>query len=346
MRATVRDVAARAGVSPKTVSNVLNGTFRVTPQTRAKVEEAMAALDYVPNLSARGLRNGRTGMIAVALPDLRMPYAAQMLHHLVEAAADQNLHVQIEETGASSEREAELMSRARAQLVDGLILNPVMLETTAVQRGIALPPVVLIGEVDQPIVDHVWVDNVAATQQITELLIKEGHRRIAILGVGPMATAQLRLKGYRKALRTAGITVDHELEITCINWHADGAAAAFTAFLDHQSPDHQGLDHQSPDHHPYPDAVVCMTDTLALGVIAAARQRGLSVPDDLSVVGYDNILDSASMQPPLTTIDFDKELFARTAIKVLTDRIADPDRPIMSVTLPHRIVRRSSTRPR
>src|SRR3954454_6622205 len=99
MRATVRDVAARAGVSPKTVSNVLNGTFRVTPETRAKVEEAMAALDYVPNLSARGLRNGRTGMIAVSLPDLRMSYSAEMLHHFVAAAGVRGLHVQIEESG-------------------------------------------------------------------------------------------------------------------------------------------------------------------------------------------------------------------------------------------------------
>lgn len=89
-----------------------------------------------------------------------------------------------------------------------------------------------------------------------------------------------------------------------------------------------------------------MTDTLALGVIAALHARGLSVPDDVSVVGYDNIADAASMTPPLTTIDFDKQLFAETAIRVLTERIADPDRPIMSVTLPHRVVRRSSTRPR
>lgn len=331
MRATVRDVAARAGVSPKTVSNVLNGTFRVTPETRAKVEEAMAALDYVPNLSARGLRNGRTGMIAAALPDLRMPYSAEMLHHFVEAAAERGLHVQIEETGRSSERETELMSRARAQLVDGLILNPVLLETTAVQRGVALPPVVLIGEVDQPIVDHVWIDNVAATREITELLIEEGHRRIAIVGAGPMATAQLRLSGYRQALQSANIPLDKDLEIPCSIWHSAEAGECFAQFL---------------DHHPLPDAVVCMTDTLALGVINALYQRGLSVPEDVSVVGYDNIADAACAVPPLTTIDFDKQLFAETAIKVLTDRIADPDRPIMSVTLPHRIVRRSSTRPR
>src|SRR5690625_4963961 len=140
MRATIKDVAARAGVSPKTVSNVLNGTFRVTEQTRTKVEEAMAALDYVPNLSARGLRNGRTGMIAVGLADLRMPYSAEMCHHFVESAAARGLHVQIEETGQSPEREAEMMSRARAQLVDGVILNPVRLEASAVrERSAALP---------------------------------------------------------------------------------------------------------------------------------------------------------------------------------------------------------------
>jgi DNA-binding LacI/PurR family transcriptional regulator len=331
MRATVRDVAALAGVSPKTVSNVLNGTFPVTPETRAKVEQAMAALDYVPNLSARGLRNGRTGMIAVALPDLRMPYSGEMLHHFVEAAAERGLHVQIEETGTSSERESELMSRARAQLVDGLILNPVLLETTAVQRGVALPPVVLIGEVDQPIVDHVWIDNVAASREITELLISEGHRRIAIVGAGPMASAQLRLSGYRKALRSAGIKRDPDLEIPCTDWHADTAGESFTEFLDHHDP---------------PDAVVGMTDTLALGVINALYRRGLSVPEDVSVVGYDNIADAATAVPPLTTIDFDKQQFAETAITVLTERIADRDRPIMSVTLPHRIVRRSSTRRR
>jgi len=271
-----------------------------------------------------------------------------MSDQLVEAAAERNLHVQIEETGASSEREAELMSRARAQLVDGLILNPVMLETTAVQRGVALPPVVLIGEVDQPIVDHVWVDNVAATREITELLITEGHRRIAIVGVGRMATAHLRLKGYRKALRGAGIRADPALEISCENWYADGAAASFGAFLDQHGLDQHGLDQHGRDNrdHELPDAVVCMTDTLALGVISAIHRRGLSVPGDISVVGYDNIADAASMEPPLTTVHFDKQVFAETAIRVLTNRISEPDRPIMSVTLPHRIVRRASTQPR
>ena len=327
MRATVRDVSARAGVSPKTVSNVLNGTFRVSPQTRTRVEEALTALDYVPNLSARGLRNGRTGMIALAMADLRMPYSAEMCHHFVEAAAGRGLHVQIEETAGSGEREVELMSRARAQLVDGLILNPVRLETTAVQRDVNLPPVVLIGEVDQPIVDHVWIDNVAAVRELTELLIDHGHRRIATVGVGPMATAQLRLNGYRQALRSARITVEPTLLIPCEGWHSTDAADAFNQFLDRHDP---------------PDAVVCMTDTIAFGVISALHDHGVSVPGDVSIVGYDNITDSATTVPALTTVDFDKQRFAETAIDVLLSRIADPAGPIMSVTIPYRIVERAS----
>jgi len=318
-------------VSPKTVSNVLNGTFRVSPATREKVEEALNALDYVPNLSARGLRNGRTGMIAVALPDLRMSYSAEMCHHFVQAAASRGLHVQIEETGGGGDREVDLMSRARAQLIDGLILNPVRLESTAVQRDVALPPVVLIGEVDQPIADHVWIDNVAAICEITQLLLDEGHRRIALVGADNTATAQLRMVGFHQALRTAGIEADPELEIPSPDWHSTDANRWFNTFLD---------DHQAPD------AVVCMTDTLAMGVIRALADHDLSVPEDVSVVGYDNITDSAVMLPRLTTIDFDKQKFTETAIDVLTARIADPDRPIMSVTIPHRIIRRDSTRPR
>ena len=105
MRATVKDVAALAGVSPKTVSNVINGVVFVRPDTRARVEKALTELDYVPNLSARGLRNGRTGVIALALPDLATPYSAEMAHHFVEAAHERGWGIQIEETGARPERE-------------------------------------------------------------------------------------------------------------------------------------------------------------------------------------------------------------------------------------------------
>ena len=204
MRATVKDVALRAGVSPKTVSNVVNGTFPVSPETRARVEQALLDLDYVPNLSARGLRNGRTGVVALALPDLATSYSAEVAHHFVVAARQRGLNVQIEET-AADHRERELLSRARAQLIDGLILNPVLLETSAVQRGVSLPPVVLIGEVVQPLADHVWHDNVTASREMTTMLIEEGHRRIAVLGIMESETSRLREEGYRQAMAEAGL---------------------------------------------------------------------------------------------------------------------------------------------
>ena len=122
-RATVKDVAARAGVSPKTVSNVLTGTTFVREETRVRVEAAMGELDYVPNFSARSLRNGRSGAIALALPDLATAYASEMSSLFVQVAREHGLAVQFEEFASEPDREWELLSRARAHVIDGLILN-------------------------------------------------------------------------------------------------------------------------------------------------------------------------------------------------------------------------------
>jgi DNA-binding LacI/PurR family transcriptional regulator len=331
MRATVRDVARRAQVSPKTVSNVVNGTFPVSPETRLRVEEALRALDYVPNLSARGLRNGRTGVIALALPDLSTPYSASITRAFVLAGARRGLTVQIEESAGSVEREAQLLSRARSHLIDGLVLNPVLLETSAVQPGVALPPVVMIGEVEQPAVDHLWTDNVAALRELTTLLVEEGHRRIALLGAMASASYHLRRQGYTEALAAAGLPHDPALEIPVPAWTSAAGAAAVRTHL---------------DRHPLPDALVCCTDTLAMGALSALWADGYRVPDDLSVVGYDDIPEAAFTVPPLTTVHFDRQAVAETALDLLARRINDPSHPSTSTVLPHRVVRRASTRPR
>jgi DNA-binding LacI/PurR family transcriptional regulator len=330
MRATVKDVAQRAGVSPKTVSNVVNGTFRVSPETRSRVEQALVELDYVPNLSARGLRNGRTGVVALALPDLATSYSAELAHHFVVAAQRRGLNVQIEET-AGEQRERELLSRARAQLIDGLILNPVRLETSAVQRGVSLPPVVLIGEVDQPIADHVWHDNVAAGREMTTMLAEEGHRRIAVLGVMDSETSRLREQGYRDGMAEAGLETSPELRIATGNWNPAGGAAAMRRHL---------------DEHQLPEAIFCFTDAMAIGVLSVLWAEGYRVPDDVSVVGYDDVMDASYAVPALTTVRFEKRDLAETALDLLIQRIADHDREITSVMVPHSIVRRLSTRPR
>lgn len=327
----MRDVARRAGVSPKTVSNVVNGTFAVSPKTRMRVEAALSELDYVPNLSARGLRNGRTGVIALALPELNTAYSAEMAHHFVKAARGRGLSVQIEETRGGVEAEHELLSRARAHLVDGLVLNPVLLETTAVQRGVSLPPLVLIGEVVQPIADHVWIDNVAAVRDLVLFLVGQGHRRIACLGAMETESARLRVQGYRDGLMAADLPWDSALEISTATWDPRGGAEVLPGYL---------------AEHPLPDALLCFTDALAFGALNVLWARGLNVPGDVSVTGYDDVDQSAFAVPALTTIAFDKALLAETALQMVADRMADGDRPIDTVTLPHRVVVRDSTRQR
>jgi len=335
MRATLKDVAARADVSAKTVSNVINGSAVVRPETRERVEAALAELDYVPNLSARGLRNGRSGVIALALPDLATAYSAEMAHAFVEAAHERGWAVQIEETGARPDREATLLSRARARMVDGVVLNPTVADEFELpddpqQR----PPAVLIGEVPQNQLDQVVVDPDGAAYDMTTLLVQSGHRRIAVVGAAEVTntfTSVLRTRGYRRALADAEIDLDPRLEIACDEWTARGGALTVAAFLDRE---------------PLPDAFFCFTDTLAIGVLSELWRRGIHVPDDVSVAGFDDVAHGEFAAPPLTTVSFDKRAFADEALELLARRIADRAAPARSVTVPYRLVRRESTRSR
>jgi DNA-binding LacI/PurR family transcriptional regulator len=335
MRATVRDVAARAGVSPKTVSNVINGVVFVRPETRARVEKAVADLEYVPNLSARGLRNGRTGAIAIAFPDLATEYSAEMLDEFVEVAHDKGWTIQLEQTAKRPERERELLGRGREHLIDGLVLNPISLKDSAVVGADDLPPVVVIGEVEVDSVDRVSLDSFAAARDMTAHLIALGHRRIAAVGtagdVFDSATARVRSAGYRAALDAAGIEPDPALELQVEAWDAGDAGAALLRALD------AGL---------APDAVFCFTDTMATGVLSALSARRIHVPDDISVAGFDDVASGRFASPPLTTVSFDKHAFAEITLSMLSDRVNDRGLPTHAVTIPHEIVSRASTRRR
>ncbi|MCD2497651.1 LacI family DNA-binding transcriptional regulator [Microbacterium nymphoidis] len=331
MRATVKDVAARAGVSAKTVSNVINGVVYVRPETKERVEAALRDLDYVPNLSARGLRNGRSGVIALALPDLATPYSAEMAHHFVEAAHARGWGVQIEETGGRPDREAQLLLRARARLVDGLILNPTVTDELDLPDASELPPAVVIGEVEQPALDQVRVDPDQAAYDMTRLLIQRGHRRIAVVGSDQgsgTSTAVLRTRGYRRALADGGIDADDSLEISCDDWTPRGGAAAIHRYL---------------DEYPVPEAIFCFTDSLAIGVLNELWRRDIVVPEDVSVAGFDDVADGEFATPPLTTVSFDKTAFANAALDRLAARISDRAAAQTVTTVGHVIVERAST---
>ncbi|MGC4803896.1 LacI family DNA-binding transcriptional regulator [Micromonospora sp. DT233] len=335
MRHRLKDVAERAGVSVKTVSNVVNGYQHVRPGTRARVEQALAELNYRPNLSARSLRKGRTGVIALAVPELDIPYFAELARHVVTVAAELGWTVLIDQTGGGPEQERVAAAGIADHLIDGLIFSPLAL-TAEDLTGLDGTPMVLLGErVDHGPADHVAIDNVAAAREVTAHLIGLGRRRIAAVGAqgtAEGASARLRLAGYAAALADAGIAYDEALVAPAPAWHrADGAAAMRHLLA-------TGV---------RPDAVFCFNDTLALGALRALHEAGLRVPDDVAVAGFDDIEDGRFSIPTLTTISPDKERIARLAVELLANRIdGDPNSPPQELTAPHHLTPRESTTPR
>jgi DNA-binding LacI/PurR family transcriptional regulator len=333
VRHRLKDVAELAGVSVKTASNVVNGYVHVRPDTRARVLEAIRALDYRPNVSARNLRRGRTGIIALAVPELDIPYFAELARHVVSAAARHDWTVLIDQTNGDREQERLVVSGIRDHLIDGLIFSPLALTGPDLVAGADATPMVLLGErVHHGPADHVAIDNVAAARDVTAHLIASGRRRIGAIGAQHTAeadTARLRLAGYTEALRAAGMAVDDALIAPAAAWHrADGAAAMRELLATGRSP----------------DAVVCLNDTLALGAIRALYDAGLRVPDDVAIAGFDDIEDGRYSIPTLTTAAPDKAHLARVAVDLLATRLAATDgaSPREQI-VPHRLVVRESS---
>lgn len=310
MGASIRDVAERAGVSVKTVSNVVNGYQFVTPLTRAKVQKALDELDYRPNLSARLLRGGRTGLIALAVPEIRMPYFAELATHVVRLAKQYGWTVLIDETQGSFDNERLVSEGIKSHLVDGLIVSPLSLRAKDIENRRDRTPLVLLGErlVHAP-VDHVSIDNVAGAAAAVAHLAESGRTRIAAIGSQPNisgGTAALRLKGYRQALRRARLPYDPALVVAAPHYDRADGAAGMAALLD--------LDHP-------PDAVFCFNDLMALGAIHTLHARGLRAPETIAIIGFDDIEEARYSTPTLSTVAPDKEQIARLALRLLELRI-------------------------
>jgi DNA-binding LacI/PurR family transcriptional regulator len=312
--ASIKDVAERAGVSLKTVSNVVNGYQFVTPATRAKVQQAIDDLDYRPNLSARLLRGGRTGLIALAVPEISMPYFAELAAQFVQLAKEYGWTVLIDETGGTLENERLVVEGIKSHLIDGLIVSPLAITAKDIESRRDGTPLVLLGErLTRAPVDHVSIDNVAGARAAVAHLARLGRTRIAAIGSQPHisgGTAALRLKGYRQELRRAGLPYDRALVAPAARYHRSDGAQAMRALLD--------LDAA-------PDAVFCFNDLMALGAIRTLLARGLRVPQDVAVIGFDNLEEGEFSTPTLSTVAPDKEQIARHALRLLKLRITDGD---------------------
>jgi DNA-binding LacI/PurR family transcriptional regulator len=330
VRASLKDVATLAGVSMKTVSNVVNDYPFVTPQTRARVQQAIEALDYRPNLSARLLRGGRTGLIALAVPEISMPYFAELAEAVVQQAKTHGWTVLIDQTFGDRDTERLVAEGIKSHLVDGLIVSPLTLSARDIDERRATTPLVLLGErLTTAPVDHVTIDNVAGARAATQHLLDLGRTRIAAIGSQPgvPGTAALRLKGYRQALRKAGIAYDKTLVAPAANYHRLDGAAAMRDLVEAHSP----------------DAVFCFNDTLALGAIRMLLSSGRRVPDDVAVIGFDDIDEGGFSTPSLSTIAPDKAQIAGLALGLLSRRIADGAAEPQEATADFALVVREST---
>ena len=332
MSVRMKEVASRAGVSVKTVSNVVNGYVHVAPTTRARVQQAIDEMGYRPNLSARSLRSGRTGIIAVALPRLDEPYFAELAAAVIDVADARGCTVLVDQTDGRLEREQVAVAGIRPHLIDGLILSPLELGPEELRGPAAAPPLVLLGErISNSSFDHVAIDNVAAARLATAHLLSLGRRRVAAIGAmttRSAQTAQLRRAGYAAAVQAAGLRVADELvqEVEAFS-RAEGARA-MDRLLDLPEP---------------PDAVYCFNDLLALGALHALQRRGVEVPRDVAVIGTDGIAESGFATPTLSTVVQDTVQIATLAVDALLLRLAEPDEPPREVMADHRLVARQST---
>lgn len=331
-RPTLSDVAAQAGVSMKTVSNVVNGTGSVGPATRQKVQTAIGAMGYRPNASARRLATGHTGTIAVAVSSVTVPYFAEICNLLDNAARKSGIRVAIEQTQGDLESELAILEERERGLVDGVIFHPVSLGPDDLAHQAPGFPLVLLGEGPAPAsVDHVMIDNIAAAREVTSHLFRSGCRRIAFLGterdISTYTTTQ-RLVGYEEALRAHGSAPSAELRIG----------------VDQYSPDegHRAISEAIADGVEF-DGIVARDDTLALGALHALHNAGLSVPRDVAVAGWDDLFIARHLWPPLTTVTPAKPAIAETALRLLIERIRGFECPGRHETLAAEITPRSST---
>jgi len=308
--ATIRDVAQIAGVSIKTVSNVLNGYPHIRPQTRDRVTDAIRELDYHVNVSARNLSRGRTGAIALVLPALRGAYFAELADAVMREAAKRGFTVFIQQTNDERDRELRVLDGSYRSMVDGVIFSPLALTQHDVGLFDMDLPLVLLGErIFGAGVDHVTMQNVAGARAATEHVIGLGARTIVPLGAKDdpgSSSGTLRMKGFQEALRAHGLELDPRAIVGVPDYFHSTGAAAMAEILD------RGL---------VPDAVVAFTDALALGALATLTERGLRVPDDVRLIGFDNIEEAGYSVPPLTTIDPGREIIAARAVALLDERI-------------------------
>jgi LacI family transcriptional regulator len=328
---TIYDVARRAGVSPATVSRVVNGHANVDSALAERVRAAMRELDYRPNAVARNLRRSRTSLWAVIISDVGNPFFTSLVRGVEDVAQRAGYSVVLCNSDEDPTKEGQYVTVALSEQMAGVIISPSG-RATHVNRLIdaRVPVVVIDRQLRNAPVDTVLVDNEHGAELGTTHLIEAGYRRIAcITGPRRLSTAMQRLRGYERALAAAGQPLEENL-VRYADFREDGGYRAMASLLAAK---------------PRPDAVFGTNNLMTVGAVECLVDSGIQVPTEIGVVGFDDVPWAHLVRPALTTIAQPTYDLGRTAAELLVDRITTPQRRPSTVTLPTKLhVRESSAR--
>lgn len=329
---TMRDVANRAGVSPSTVSHVINNTRFVDPQTRERVVTAIDALGYRPNSVARSLRQRQTHTIGLVVPDSSSAFFAGVSRAVEDAGFNAGYSVILGNSDGSQVKERTYINVLLSKQVDGLILMSLGNDPSTVHTAIEEKvPVVVVDRVLQgTTVDQIMIDNEQGGYLAGKYLTGLGHTNVGcIAGPRGLSLAEERLEGFRRALREARIRLS-ERQVTYGDFGLEAGVEGIRALVRRDAT---------------LTAVFSANDQMAIGAIYGLHQMGRAVPDDVSVIGFDDILQARATIPALTTIAQPMQQLGTTSVQILLDRIQSPTRLPQRVVLQPTLVERESCAP-
>jgi LacI family transcriptional regulator len=329
-RATIRDVAEAAGVSRSTASRALTGHGYVAQLVRDRVREVARGLGYVPDATARHLRQQASQSIGVLVSDLNNPFYAGLAAGISQQARKRQYTMMLCDDGGSPQVEAEAAETFVALRVAGVIVTPVSAEISTYLARQRVPVVEVDRQFSAGACDAVLVDNESAARKVTAQLLDLGHRRIALV-IDEMhwTTGRDRLAGYRTAFADAGVPLDESLVVTA-GWDVDAALVVARKLLSGTAP---------------PTAVFAANNVLAEAVWRAAAELNLSIPKRLSLVAFDDVAWMSLVRPGVTAVAQDPVALGEAAISQLYERIQSPLAPVRTVLLSATVVDRGSTAP-
>jgi LacI family transcriptional regulator len=328
---TIRDVAAVAGVSPATVSRVLNGKHDVAAELRQRVVGAVTELGYRRNGPARSLRTRAAMVLGLIISDINNPFFTAVVRGAEDQAQLAGYSLVLANADEDVDKEARYLEVAAAEQMAGVLLSPASLKRTSIdvllERGI--PVVTLDRRLTGAPVDSVTVNNQQAARAAAEHLIAQGCRRVGFIA-GPVqtTTGASRLAGYRAALRAAGRTLDPSLTAYA-DFRTEGGYAATSHLLRQRRP---------------PDGLLFSNNLMTVGGLRAIAETGLGIPDDIAVVGFDDAIWATALRPPLTVVAQPTYEIGQTAAKLLLGRVNGDKRPPRRVVLDAELIVRASSR--